>query len=123
MSAPTAVNEYDAIAAVVQHYIDGARAGKSDLIKPAFHPLATITGYLGPDLIAGPIQILYDFVDQNPAATTVEVRLASLDITGTTASLRLEIDDWGGHRFTDYWTLVKIDGAWQVLSKVFHLHP
>jgi hypothetical protein len=123
MSAPTAVNEYDAITAVAQHYIDGARAGKSDLMKPAFHSLATITGYLGPDLIAGPIQILYDFVDQNPPATTVEVRLASLDITGTTASLRLEIDDWGGHRFTDYWTLVKIDGAWQVLSKVFHLHP
>ena len=30
---------------------------------------------------------------------------------------------WTGHRFTDFFTLVKIDGRWQILSKVFYLHP
>ena len=31
------VSEYDVIAEVVQHYIDGGKSGKGDDMKPAFH--------------------------------------------------------------------------------------
>ncbi len=48
------VKESDAIAKVVQHYIDGGRSGKGDDMKPAFHKDATIFGYAGTDLFAGP---------------------------------------------------------------------
>ncbi len=34
--APANVSEHDAIATVVQHYIDGAKSGKGDDMKPAF---------------------------------------------------------------------------------------
>ena len=51
------VSEYDVIAKVVQHYIDGAKSGKGDDMKPAFHKDATIFGYAGADLFAGPIQL------------------------------------------------------------------
>jgi len=37
--------------------------------------------------------------------------------------VRLDADNWTGHRFTDFFNLVKIDGQWKVLSKVFYLHP
>ncbi len=33
----TKVSEYGVIAKVVQHYIDGARSGKGDDMRPAFH--------------------------------------------------------------------------------------
>ncbi len=36
-NAPTNVSEYDVIAKVVRHYIDGAKSGKGDDMKPAFH--------------------------------------------------------------------------------------
>jgi hypothetical protein len=39
------------------------------------------------------------------------------------AAVRLDIYNCTGHRFTDFFTLVKIDGRWQILSKVFCLHP
>ena len=42
------VTEYDVIADVVQHYIDGAKSGKGDDMKPAFHEDATIFGYAVP---------------------------------------------------------------------------
>jgi hypothetical protein len=122
-AAPTAVQEYDAIAATIQHYIDGGRTGSSAEMRRAFHPGATIFGHFGPDLLASPIQALYDWVDQNPPAPGLQVRLASVDIAGTIATARLEIDDWDGHRFTDMFTLLKVDGRWQVINKVFHLHP
>jgi hypothetical protein len=25
--------------------------------------------------------------------------------------------------FTDLFTLLKVDGAWKIMNKVFHLHP
>ncbi len=119
---PTAVQEYDAIVRVIQHYIDGARSGRGSDMKPAFHADATIFGYVGPDLFAGPIQKLYDWNDQNGAAKDIEARIASVDVTDTVATVRLEIDNWTGHRFTDMFTLLKVDGQWKVMNKVFHLH-
>lgn len=120
--APTTVNEYDAIRATLQHYLDGARSGRGDDMKPAFHDDAAIFGLVGPDRIAGPIQALYDWNDENGPAETMEARIASVEITGTIATARIEIDDWTGHRFTDVFSLLKIDGRWKIVCKVFHLH-
>ncbi len=39
-----------------------------------------------------------------------------------TGTVRLELDNWTGHRFTDLFTLLKVDGQWQIMNKVFHLH-
>jgi len=121
--APTGVNEYDAIAATVQHYIDGARSGKGADMKPAFHDEATIFGYVGPDLFAGPIQGLYDWNDENGPAAGIQARFAHVEVAGSIATVRLEIDDWTGHRFTDLFNLLKVDGEWKIMNKVFYLHP
>ncbi len=120
-TAPSTKNEYDVIAAVVQHYIDGGKTGKGDM-KPAFHKDATIFGYAGPDLFAGPIQQLFAWNDQNGPATELETRIASIDVSGTVAPVRLELDNWTGSRFTDMFTLLKVDGEWKIMNKVFHLH-
>ena len=54
------VSEYDAIAETVQRYIEGGKSGRGADMKAAFHPDATIFGYIGADLFAGPIQKLFD---------------------------------------------------------------
>ena len=122
-SKSEALSDYDAITGLVQIYIDGGKSGKGEDMKPAFHPLATIVGYVGPELFASPIQGLFDWNDQNGPATELEGRIASIDIVGTAATVRLELDNWTGHRFTDFFTLVKIDGEWKIINKVFYLHP
>ena len=58
-TSPTTVTDQDAITTVVQHYIDGAKSGRGDDMKPAFHEDATIFGYVGAELFAGPIQKLF----------------------------------------------------------------
>ncbi|MBT5873302.1 MAG: nuclear transport factor 2 family protein [Candidatus Latescibacteria bacterium] len=120
--SPTGLSDYEAIAKVVQHYIDGAISGKGDDMKPAFHEDATIFGYVGPDLFAGPIQGLFEWNDENGPATDLEFRIASTHITGTIATVRLELDNWSGHRFTDVFNMLKVDGQWKIMNKVFHLH-
>ena len=121
-NVPTDVSEHDAIAKTVQHYIDGAKAGKGDDMKPAFHKDATIFGYVGADLFAGPIQQLFDWNDKNGPAAGLQARIASVDLIDTVATVRLELDNWTGHRFTDLFTLLKLDGEWKIMNKVFRLH-
>jgi hypothetical protein len=123
MNAATAASDRDAIAAAIQKYIDGGISGSGDAMKPAFHEGATIYGYIGPDLFGGPIQGLYDWNDSNGPAADLKADIANIDIEGTIATARVELDNWTGHKFTDMFTLLKTDGEWKIISKVFYLHP
>lgn len=122
MTSSTGLSDYDAIAKTVQMYIDGGKSGKGADMKAAFHPQATIFGYVGTELFAGPIQQLFDWNDQNGPATELQGQITSIDLAGTVATVRLELDNWTGHRFTDFFTLLKVDGEWKIMNKVFHLH-
>ena len=106
-------DDFKLVESTIQHYIDGAKSGKGDDMKPAFHKDATIFGYIGSDLFAGPIQKLFDWNDENGPAT---------DIVTKIATVRLESDNWTGHKFTDFFTLLKVDGDWKIMNKIFHLH-
>ncbi len=117
------VNDVDGITKVIETYLDGARTGKGAAMKPAFEDGATICGYVGPDLFSGPIQGLFDWNDGNGPATDIECVVTRIDVVGTAASVRLDIENWTGHRFTDFFNLVKIDDEWKIVSKVFYLHP
>lgn len=119
---PIDLVEYDAITKTIQHYVDGGKTGRTDQMKLAFHHEATIFGYVGAELFAGPIQQLFDWNDQNGAATGLEGRIVSIDVIESVATVRLELDNWTGHRFTDLFTLLKVDGEWKIMNKVFHLH-
>lgn len=120
--APIGLSEYDAVAKTVQHYIDGGKTGRTELMKLAFHPSATIFGYVEEKLLAGPIQFLFDWNDKNGPAAELQGRITSIDIVETVATVRLELENWTGHRFTDMFTLLKVDGEWKIINKVFHLH-
>ncbi len=123
MHTGSSKSDNEMIEETVQFYIDGAKSGKGDDMKPAFHKDATIFGYIGADLFAGPIQQLFAWNDENGPATGLQARIASIDLIDTVATVRLELDNWNGSRFTDLFTLLKVDGEWKIMNKVFHLHP
>ena len=110
------------IKSTIQHYINGAIAGKGDLMKPAFYEDATLFGYIGEDIFGGAIQNLFDWNDENGAATDLVFNIADIDVVGSCATARLELDNWTGHKFTDLFTLLKVNGEWKIMNKVFHLH-
>ena len=122
-NAPAARTDESAIRSVIQTYIDGGKSGSGDAMKPAFHDGATIYGYIGEDLFGGPIQQLFDWNDSNGPAADMTSNIVNVDIEGSIATVRLELDNWTGHKFTDMFTLLKTDGEWKIISKVFYLHP
>ena len=115
-------NERAAITQALQHYINGAKSGRGETMKPSFHDDATVFGYIGEDLLAGPIKKLFDWNDANGPASELQADLARIDVAGTVATVQLELENWTGHRFTDLFTLLKVDGEWKIMNKVFHLH-
>lgn len=122
-NAPALADERAAITKTLQTYIDGGVSGKGDDMKPAFHEGATIYGYIGDDLFGGPIQGLFDWNDGNGPAADLKANIANIDIEGTVATARVELNNWTGHNFTDFFTLLKTGGEWKIISKVFYLHP
>lgn len=122
MTGSTSEITHDAITRVIGQYVSGARSGRGDDMRPAFHEDATVFGYVGDDLFAGPIEQLFAWNDANGPAAALEARIASIDVQGTVATVRLELDQWTGQRFTDLFTLLNVDGQWRIMNKVFHRH-
>lgn len=118
----TGSDEIGQISAVMDIYVKGAGERHCDSFRQIFHDMATICGYVGPDLFAGPIEQFYAWHEQNGPATSLSADTPIIDVEGSAASARIELHDWTGHRFTDFFTLVRVDGDWKIISKVFYLH-
>jgi hypothetical protein len=123
MSEPTYVQEHNAIVEVVNKYIEGGRKGSGAIMKPAFHEKATIFGLAGEELFGPEIEKLYAVNDQNGPSPEAQPRFARVDIVGTAANVRLDSENWAGSRFTDFLNLVKLDGKWIIVNKVYYAHP
>ena len=46
-----------------------------------------------------------------------------MNVTGNTASARVEVYRDGKHTFTDYLLLYKFTDGWKIVSKADHAHP
>ena len=114
--------DIEAISSTIQSYVEGGRKGDASIMKRAFRENATIHGYIGGGLLAGPIQILFDWVTENSPATDLKSKIVNIDLANTIATARVESTGWLGNRFTDQFTLLKENGAWTITSKVFHTH-
>ncbi|MBY8914514.1 nuclear transport factor 2 family protein [Bacillus sp. YC2] len=119
----TPINDYDQIVKVIGKYVEGLVTGKKEIMQPAFHKDATMYGYNSNGFLGGHIQNLWDFVDEAGAAPDLKSRIDVLDAEGTIAAARISLEnDAYGESYTDYHQLLKADGEWKVIGKLFHLH-
>ena len=116
------LTEYKKIAMPINQYIQGAIEGKSTIMKQGFHPSAQIHGYSDGDLLADPIQTLYNYVEQHPPADDLRYAIRSVEWEGNAASASVEIENWHEHTYTDFFTLLKIDNQWKITGKIFVRH-
>lgn len=117
-------NERDAIETVVVEYLEGMIYGQGERLKRAMHPQC---------MQAGHFDGTYEFFDREtfissvegetalPPGTPYEYEIVSLDITGDVAVAKVT-DACFGTTFTDYLTLIKHDGQWQIVMKAFFDH-
>ena len=114
------VSDYEAVLETVGKYTEACKAGKSDIMKPAFTDNALMYGYLNGEYYHGSIEALYGAVDAFGPAPETLARVDVLNIEGTAAVARVTLENWHGLSFTDFHSLIKENGQWKILAKVFH---
>ena len=84
----------------IASYVEGMRTGDVETLKRGFHEQAILCGYLGDDLIAGPIAALYDWVAANPAPAATgdpfSCETLGIEITGRVGTARVPESDHHG---------------------------
>ncbi|MBN9540744.1 MAG: nuclear transport factor 2 family protein [Reyranella sp.] len=118
-------SEVVAIEKVLQVYFDGLYEGDTKKLGEAFHPSAHLysadAGGKAADL---PRADWFKAVESRPSGkakgSARADRIVSIDFAGpATAFAKVECQ-LPPRYFTDYLTLLKVDGRWQVISKSFH---
>src|SRR4029077_13134048 len=88
--------EHDAITRTMDRYVAGARAGDGELMRPAFHSEATMSGYCQGVEYSGSIGHVFKWVTANGPAPNIEPRFARIEIIETIALVHLEVRGWSG---------------------------
>lgn len=114
------VQDYQEIKDVVMQYVNGCATGCVETARQAFHKDAIMYGYLNGELSAGNIENLYAAMNALGAAPETKYQVDILECNGTAAVVRVVLENWHRLSFTDYHSLVKIDGKWTIVAKIFH---
>jgi len=118
----TLIDDYDAIKAVVQLYIDGSSAGDRSKLKQAFHPDARMFGLAGGSRVDLNMDAFFDLSVKAPMNTdgSYRARLISTEQFGDAAVAVLAEDGcWGSVSFVDIFTLSRFADTWKIVGKTF----
>lgn len=119
----TDLSDYEGVKHALGLYIEAGKQGKSSIMKESFLPQAVMYGHDEKGkLIGGPIQSLFDIIDNNPPAKNLKAEITKVEIAGLIAQAQVESYDWNGARYTDMFQLVKDGSQWKVLVKEYHTH-
>ena len=117
--APSAGDEAG-VRAALQHYLNGHATGDPEEFRKAFHPDARMTYVRDGKLIITPISEYIAGATGKPAADEAirKRRIASVEVKGTAAIGRIELD-YPNAFFVDYMTLLKDGDRWVIIAKSF----
>lgn len=116
--------DFQDVARVLAVYFDGLHFADSKRLAQVFHPQAQYVCVTDGTLLYRDMASYFPVVDArtSPASLGEERRdeIVSIEFAGPVtarADLRCSI---GTRDFVDFLTLIKLDGRWQIISKVFH---
>lgn len=115
---------YAEVAAALQDYFDGLYHSDTSRLGRVFHPQAHYYSATDGQLLHLDMAHYFQVVDQRPSPASRgdarTDRILAIEFAGpVTAFARVECSIAPKH-FTDFLTLVKLDGRWRIVAKVFH---
>ena len=112
--------DIEGIQQAVQHYLDGHATGDPAVMTRAFHGSARLQFIRNGQYSTRTLEAYLGGMGGSPADDEADRRrrVVSVDYTGDTGVARLELD-YPGALITDYMQLLKIDGEWKIVNKIF----
>ncbi len=119
-SAVRAADERAAVEKTIRQYFRGDVERDVASLERAFHPRAELLT-AGAD---GELEVLtqaswHTDVRATPDRERPEPEIVSVDIHGKAAMAKTRLTFAAG-RFTDYLSLLKLDGGWVIVNKIYH---
>lgn len=116
-------DDRQAIEQTIQTYFDGLYEGDADKLASVFHATSALTYEQDGQLVVLPLAQWLKAVRERPAPKAKGLArddaILLIDQSGpTTAFVKLKCQVPPRY-FTDYLSLLKVDGRWQVAQKVF----
>ncbi len=119
----SATTEYAAVRHVLQQYIDASFTADVPSLKSVFHPDALMAGYLEGVLDVGSPEPFYVDLEENPSSQETgepyRAEIVFIVVAGPIASAAVAEDDLMGFSFVNHFHLLKIDGKWRIVSKIY----
>jgi hypothetical protein len=108
----------------LENYIKAHATGNPDYIRQAFFPAAKIMAFRDGKLLNLSVEEFASRFEGKPAADESQRKrhIDSLNITGNAGAARIVLD-YPQAVLTDYMSLLKVDGEWKIVNKVFHADP
>lgn len=111
-----------AIRQTVQYYFDGGKNRDSLTLRKAFHPEARMLFARDGELVLVPIGEYITRVGSERLkpgeVDSTERKVVSVDVVGDAAVAKLELKRPSA-LLTDYMSLLKVDGRWLIVNKIF----
>lgn len=121
--APASAQESEeaAVRAAIEHYFRGHATGQGEHFRKVFHPDAKLFFMRDGKLTQWTSEEYISRAAGKPAPDEAQRKrkIDSVDITGDSAFVKLTLD-YPSVVFTDYMSLLKIDGRWMIVNKTFH---
>ena len=116
--------EFADVANVISKYFDGLYHSDTSMLADVFHPAAHYVCATDGTVMHLNMGEYFPIVDKRPSPASRgeqrNDRILSMEFAGpVTAFARVECSI-GPKIFTDFLTLIFVDGKWQIISKVFH---
>jgi hypothetical protein len=114
-------DEKAAVRVPVENYIKGHETGDGEYMKKAFHTEGNMIFVRdGKYMTRSFAEYIKGFTGK-PAADEKDRKrsIELIDVVGNAAVAKV-ILDYPTVKFTDYFTLLKIDGEWKIINKSFH---
>jgi hypothetical protein len=117
-------DEEAAVRAAIQHYFDGHATGQGEHYRKVFHPDAKLFFIREGKVTQWTAEEYISRASGKPAEDEArrKRKIDSIDITGNAALVKLTLD-YPKVVFTDYMSMLKVDGRWVIVNKTFHGKP
>jgi hypothetical protein len=126
LGGPAAAQTSDEAGARVplELYLKGHATGDGEHWRRAFHEGAKIQGIREGKLVSRTRDEFAAGASGQPAEDEAQRkrRIVSVDVAGDAAYAKIELD-YPKVLFVDYMTLLKVDGEWKIMSKVYQARP
>ncbi len=114
------VAEHQAVYEALERYAVESGTANIDELKKAFHEKAVMNGVNGDgSYVFGPIENLYNVCRELGPTPGAKSHIDVLDIAGNIAVGRVVTESWHGQDFVDYHELVKENGEWKIIAKIY----